>query len=202
MYNLFVILESNGSKLWIIEFNDVNVDEGDPLELKCTAPHTITSCSFEIASQPKIKLVSGTKNEQYEHFGSFEDGECGVRIFKAEKKHQGEATCFVTYPNSNTGQMATVNVTVSSGIPPSSMKMSASNPYYEFKEGNKMEFVCSTPPGTSPSNISIYLGELKSINFEIFRDQSEKLAPFLISLAMSFIMLTNIDLSALFSTYM
>ena len=138
------------------------------MELKCTTTSKIATCSFEIPSLPKIKLVSGTKNEQYEYFGSFEAGECSIRVFKAEKKHQGEATCFVTYPNSNIGQMATVNVTVSSRIPPSSMKMSASNPYYEFKEGEKMEFVCMTLPGTSTSHISIYLGKLKSKNVKIY----------------------------------
>jgi hypothetical protein len=127
------ISETNGSKPWLIEFADVNVDEGDPLELKCTAPYKINSCYFEIPSL--LKLVNGTKNAQYEYFGSFEAGECGVRVFKAEKIHQGAATCFVTYPNINTGQMATVNVTVSSGIPPSSMQMSASNLYFEFWEG-------------------------------------------------------------------
>jgi hypothetical protein len=154
-----LISATSGFISWGIDFSDVSVEEGDPLELKCIAPHPIASCSFEIPSLPKIKLVSGTKNEQYEYFGSFEAGECSIRVFKAEKKHQGAATCFVTYPNSNTGQMATVNVTVSSWIPPSSMKMSASNPYYEFWEGKKMEFTCSTlPSGSSPSNISIYLG--------------------------------------------
>jgi hypothetical protein len=136
----------------------VNVAEGNPLELICTAPREINSCSFEIPGLPKMKLAEGTRNPQYEFFGSFEVGECGMRVFKAEKEHQGAATCFVTYPNSNQGQMATTNITISSDIPPSDMQMSANNPFYEFYEGKEMKFTCEALHGTSPPTISIYLG--------------------------------------------
>lgn len=160
MHYFILFSGTNGSflKPEQIEFTEVNVDEGDSFELKCTSLQTINSCTIEISGLPEIKFVGGDGNAQYEHFGSLEDGKCGVRVFKAEKKHQGAAKCIVTYPNNNKAQMATTNVTVSFGIPPSSMELRASHRYFEFKEGEAMEFDCKALHGTSPAIISIFLG--------------------------------------------
>lgn len=130
--------------------------------MRCTAPQEIENCYFEIPGMPQIEVYSGAGNSQFEDLGSnFDTGECGIRVFNAELKHEGVATCIVTYPFVNTELKETIDVVIS-GRPPSSMKMTASNRYFEFQERNDMEFTCKIS-GTSSANISILLGSQKQL---------------------------------------
>jgi len=141
-----------------VNAREVILHDGRPFEFVCSAGRPIESCNIKFGPKPKVtvKIRVNTKKDDYEYFGTgFENGDCGVRYFKAIKEeHEGNATCTVSYPDYNYDSTAWTNLIFATA--PTSFELSAKSVY---KEGDELDLRCSAPGGRPAPNITLLLGK-------------------------------------------
>lgn len=84
--------------------------EGDALELMVRSARVIDFCEFNLTGKKPIRIYPGFANGNYEFFGDFENGTCGIRFFKARAENSGPAWVRVVHPKINA--LYTANATV------------------------------------------------------------------------------------------
>jgi hypothetical protein len=145
------------------------VVEGEPLEVKCPKVWTgaVASCELRLPGLNSSITVSGeggtvAAGHSWTPLGDLSKGECGVRLGAARRRHAGRATC--------SAGKHTSELQIEVIWPPSQVLLLASNKFFEFTEGEIMNFSCSSEGGSPHANVSILLGNilLSKLKFLVF----------------------------------
>jgi len=146
------------------------VVEGEPLEVKCPVAAwtgAVASCELRLPGFNSTIAVSGeggtvAAGHSWTPLGDLSKGECGVRLGAARRRHAGRATC--------SAGKHTSELQIEVIWPPSQVLLLASNKFFEFTEGENMNFSCSSKGGSPHANVSILLGNilLSKLKFLIF----------------------------------
>lgn len=135
-----------------------------PLEFMCRASKAIETCEIKIHNIPlSIELDDKHKSKVYDYLGAgFGRGECGIRWHKAQKApldQSGNFSCHVKFPDNDGVFSAQAEIMVVER--PRNAILQSSNPDFQFKENETMQFYCMAGADDSKPdeiNSTIFLG--------------------------------------------
>ncbi|XP_067213090.1 fasciclin-3 isoform X3 [Linepithema humile] len=158
----------------------VRIDQ--ELKVLCKTERPLRVCRVEMPNMnTAIVLSQGDVEGDIEYHGDgWHAGQCGIRIKKVQRKHNGIFKCFLTTDNVRHEANATLNIIVAEAPTANdvALLLSRSNTrgtqgYYR-KEDN-LEISCKASKGRPAANVSLYLDDelINSDRTTVFNDSGD-----------------------------